>query len=173
MTGTASSPSTPGPAAAAAAADVVRLMVLSPSELGRSCIVAGLADGDQVEVRSCDNPATDRGPTPDIVLLQDVGAPHGGGWLSDQLRLAGSTWPEARLVVLAHEAETSLRLCLDAGVHACLPPQVELRQVMTAVRLLADGLIVYPARLLAMQQTSIGLRLGPAARGNGGIAYEG
>lgn len=144
------------------AIDTVRVVVLGPNEFGRSCMVAGLIDADHVEAEACDDPGEYQGPTPDVVLLQEAGDARGGDWLTDHLRRAGSAWPDTPLVVLARDTDASLRLCLDAGVHACLPSQVSAGQLMAAVRLTVDKLMVYPARFLAMHAAAIGGREAPA-----------
>lgn len=129
-------------------AALTRLIVICPSQLARSFMVAGLADAPGLWVETCANPAEHAGPPPDVLLLQDIDAGAGDLWLAHQLHSARQHWPHAKVMLLAASSGARLRLCRAMRVHGCLPAQASVDQVIAAIQIIRADLIIYPARLL-------------------------
>jgi DNA-binding NarL/FixJ family response regulator len=147
--------------------------VLSPNRLDRSCTAAELSRAEGVAAEACEQlPAFLEKSCPDLVVLQDVHSPRDMSWLAEQLDTITSYCAETVTIVLGHQAEPALRLCLDAGVRAHLPPDASSGEVICAIRMSHRGMLVYPAAMLRGIATGWSLLTQPLTSGVGGAGLD-
>lgn len=104
----------------------------------------------------------DRGPTPDLALL-DIHMPGSTGidWIR-AMRRAHPTLP--LLVMSAVEDPQMVRALIDSGVAGFIPKSDSSAVILQAVRLVLAGGTYAPLRLLAQQPSSLEMGTRPGAR---------
>jgi two-component system, NarL family, response regulator YdfI len=98
--------------------------------------IVGIADDQQSFVRLADKSHVD------VVLTQEM--PTDEQFTSLRVRPKDATW----VLFLDSETERAI-LDLSAGVSAILPPSVNLAEIIATIRMVADGLVVFPRKLFA------------------------
>jgi DNA-binding NarL/FixJ family response regulator len=99
--------------------------------------IVGIADDQQSFVRLADKPHVD------VVLAQEM--PTDEQFASLRVRHKDAIW----VLFLASETERAILEALSAGASAILPPSANLAEIIATIRMVADGLVVFPRKLLA------------------------
>jgi DNA-binding NarL/FixJ family response regulator len=99
--------------------------------------IVGIADDQQSFVRLADKPHDD------VVLAQEM--PTDEQFASLRVRHKDAIW----VLFLASETERAILEALSAGASAILPPSANLAEIIATIRMVADGLVVFPRKLLA------------------------
>jgi len=99
--------------------------------------IVGIADDQQSFVRLADKSHVD------VVLTQEM--PTEEQFTSLRVRHKDATW----VLFLDSETERAILEALSAGVSAILPPSVNLAEIIATIRMVADGVVVFPRKLLA------------------------
>jgi two-component system, NarL family, response regulator YdfI len=99
--------------------------------------IVGIADDQQSFVRLADKSHVD------VVLTQEM--PTEEQFTSLRVRHKDATW----VLFLDSETERAILEALSAGVSAILPPSVNLAEIIATIRMVADGLVVFPRKLFA------------------------
>ena len=97
--------------------------------------IVGIADDQQSFVRLADKSH--------VVLTQEM--PTEEQFTSLRVRHKDATW----VLFLDSETERATLEALSAGVSAILPPSVNLAEIIATIRMVADGLVVFPRKLFA------------------------
>lgn len=135
------------------------VLIIDPSAFARACTVAGLeaAAGLAIEAGPSIN-AIDRAIPPDLILFQTAERRFTGSPLARQLALAARRWPDTPALIVADFFDTGEMVAtIRAGAQGFLPSSASIDSMRSAIRLLVEGIAVYPAWL------TTALRSGPVA----------
>jgi DNA-binding NarL/FixJ family response regulator len=103
----------------------------------RDIRIVGIADNQQSFVRLADQSHVD------MVLTQEI--PTEDQFTSLLVRHKHATW----VLFLDSETERAILEALSAGASAILPPSANLAEISATIRMVANGLVVFPRKLLA------------------------
>jgi DNA-binding NarL/FixJ family response regulator len=103
----------------------------------RDIRIVGIADNQQAFVRLADQSHVD------MVLTQEI--PTEDQFTSLLVRHKHATW----VLFLDSETERAILEALSAGASAILPPSANLAEISATIRMVANGLVVFPRKLLA------------------------
>jgi DNA-binding NarL/FixJ family response regulator len=158
-------------AASANLSDPISVLVIDPSSFSRACTVAGLKSTAEFVIEACAAVAG-CGPDiePDLILFQSTEVGAAGSVLTSELTLALRRWPgAAALVVADHIGLEEMLATIRSGARGLLTSTTSVDCTRSAIRLLINGIGVYPAELAAFLH---GVSPETAASGAGDTPFE-
>lgn len=145
----------------------VRVLLVDPSPLSRSCLLAGFSENPEISVSACghvEELGTEPLPNgePSVVMLQTAGQDLQSGEFGERLRALTHRFPDAATMLLSAPEDVSQMLAgMQHGVGAYITGGIGVAPTVAAIRLMREGLIVYPRDVLS------------ALRGAGGTTAKG
>jgi two-component system nitrate/nitrite response regulator NarL len=147
--------------------ETVRVLLVDPSPLSRSCLLAGFSENPEISVSACGHvEELGEGPLPNgepsVVMLQTAGQNVQSREFGERLRALTNRFPDAATMLLSAPEDVGQMLAgLQQGVGAYITSGIGVAPTVAAIRLMREGLIVYPREILS------------AIRGSGGMAARG
>lgn len=135
--------------------ETVHVLLVDPSPLSRSCLLAGFSENPEIAVIACgDVEELEEGPLPkgepSVVMLQTAGQDVQSREFGERLRALTIRFPNtATMLLSAPEDVGQMLAALRQGVGAYITSGVGVAPTIAAIRLMRDGLIVYPRDLLS------------------------
>lgn len=149
------------------------VLVIDPSDFGRTCTVAGLEATPGLSVRACASVGVHEGNlAPDVVLFQISDPAAVGNDLKEQIVLASRRWPSASTLVVAEYSDATVMIAMiKAGAHGLLTSAASLDSIRSAILLLVDGIGVYPSALTTLLRREI-QDVEPPSNGHAPSAFD-
>ncbi|WP_375194589.1 LuxR C-terminal-related transcriptional regulator [Sphingobium sp.] len=132
----------------------LNLLIIDGSPLRRACIAVALDKSDNhILPQTGLDPS---GQAPDVILFQTGDSETESAALPSQIGEARRIWPHAAIMVIADHGNDALLLAaFTAGAQGVLRSSTGIATMQRALRLLKDGLAIYPASFaLALQARS-------------------
>lgn len=142
--------------------ETVHVLLVDPSPLSRSCLLAGFSQNPEISVIACGHvEELGEGPLPNgepsVVMLQTAGQDVQSQEFSERLRALTIRFPNAATMLLSASEDVGQMLAaLRQGVRAYMTGGVGVAPTIGAIRLMRDGLIVYPQDILSAIRVSSG-----------------
>ena len=134
--------------------DSVRVLLVDPSPLSRSCLLAGFGENQAISITGCghvEDLQQDPFPEgdPDVVILQAGGQDIASREFGDRLRALTQRFPGAATMLLSGPEDIGQMLAgLQLGVGAYITGDIALAPTIAALQLMREGLIIYPRATL-------------------------
>ena len=131
--------------------DPINVLVIDPSSFSRACTVAGLKSTAEFVIEAC-TAIVECEPDvePDLILFQSTEIGSAGSVLARELALASRRWPSAATLVVADHIDLDEMLAtIRNGARGLLTSTTSVDCTRSAIRLLVNGIGVYPAELEA------------------------
>jgi DNA-binding NarL/FixJ family response regulator len=135
----------------------IKVLLIDPRPFTRACTSAGLVAAPDFTVEGFKSLAAvgDVAP-PDLVLLQDHSSDDSFPSLTEEVAYATRRWPNALVLVVAREGDTDRIIeGLQCGVGGVLTTDTNLQAVISAIRLLAADLVVYPREAISIIRNAL------------------
>jgi DNA-binding NarL/FixJ family response regulator len=148
--------------------ETVHVLLVDPSPLSRSCLLAGFSENPEIAVIACGHvEELGEGPLPNgepsVVMLQTAGQDVQSREFGERLRALTIRFPGAATMLLSAPEDVGQMLAaLRQGVGAYITSGIGVAPTIAAIRLMRDGLIVYPRDMLS----AISVSGGSAAKGS-------
>ena len=149
--------------------ETVHVLLVDPSPLSRSCLLAGFSENPEIAVIACGHvEELEEGPLPNgepsVVILQTAGQDVQSPEFGERLRALAIRFPRAAAMLLSAPEDVGQMLAaLRQGVGAYITSGIGVAPTIAAIRLIRDGLIVYPRDILS----AISVSGGSAEKGSG------
>ena len=136
--------------------DPIKVLIVDPSPLSRSCMLAGLISAPDLAVDAVAEVAQLVNSVPDLVIFQGFRSGADAPQLSAQLMAAAERWPDAAVMVMAEEGDSHQILeSLRNGAQAFLTSNVSLEVLIDAIHVLMHDLAVYPSDVLVLLREAL------------------
>ena len=135
--------------------EAVRVLLVDPSPLSRSCLLAGFSENPEISVSACGHvEELGQGPLPNgepsVVVLQTAGQNLQSREFGERLRALTHRFPDAATMLLSAPEDVGQMLAgLQQGVGAYITGGIGVAPTVAAIRLMREGLIVYPREVLS------------------------
>jgi DNA-binding NarL/FixJ family response regulator len=135
----------------------INVLLIDPRPFTRACTSAGLIAAPDFSVEGFESlAAAAETVLPDLVLLQDRRADNKGPSLTEEIGLAMRRWPNALILVVAKEGDTDRLIeSMQCGVGGVLSADTNLQALISAIRLLAADLAVYPKEAVSIIRNAL------------------
>lgn len=136
--------------------DAMQVLLIDPSPLSRSCLVAGFAQHPGIAIIACGQPDELAEPLfalggPDIVVVQAAGQDLESIEFGRRLQSLARRFPEAARMLLSGPDDGGRMLAgLQSGFNAYITDGLGLEATVQAMQLVRQGMIVYPRDVLRM-----------------------
>lgn len=130
--------------------EIVRVLLVDPSPLSRSCLMAGFSENPEISISACGHvEELGAGPLPhgdpSVVILQAAGQDLQSREFGERLRALALRFPAAAIMLLSAPEDVGQMLAgLQQGVGAYITGGIGLAPTIGAIQLMCEGLIVYP-----------------------------
>jgi len=133
------------------AGEPIRVLVVDPTSFSRECTVAGLAGVAGLSIEACATLSECRPDhTPDVLLFQVAEPVSTGSSMPLQLGSANRRWPNSAAIVVGdHITVGQMLATVSAGAKGVLPATASVESIQLALKLIIDGLVVYPVEIVA------------------------
>lgn len=142
------------------AGETVHVLLVDPSPLSRSCLLAGFSENPEISVIACGHvEELGEGPLPDgepsVVMLQTAGQDVQSREFGERLRALTIRFPNtATMLLSAPEDVGQMLAALRQGVCAYITSGMGVAPTIAAIRLMNDGLMVFPREVLSAIRAS-------------------
>lgn len=131
----------------------MRVLLVDPSPLSRSCLLAGFRESSEISIVACGHvDELPENPFPEgvnVIILQAAGQHLESREFTERLTALSRRFPGAGIMLLSGPEDTDQMLTgLQLGVRAYITGDVGLAPTIGAIRLISEGLVVYPNTLL-------------------------
>lgn len=135
--------------------EIVRVLLVDPSPLSRSCLMAGFGENSEISISACGHvEELGTGPLPHgdpaVIIVQAAGQDLKSREFGERLRALEHRFPDAATMLLSASEDIGQMLAgLHQGVGAYITGGTGLAATIGAIQLMREGLIIYPREVLA------------------------
>lgn len=132
----------------------MQVLLLDPSPLSRSCLLAGFGDSSDLSITACGDiddlvDADFAAGDPDVVAVHAAGQDIESPDFARRLQLLARRFPEAARMLLSGPNDIGqMRAGLQLGFNAYVTEGVGLAPTICVMQLIRQGMLIYPAALM-------------------------